>query len=433
MAADFYRAPLCEAGFRAVVRVPGSKSITNRALLLAALAKGETVLRGALFSDDSHHLIAALRSLGYVIHMDEQSADISVVGAGTEPLAREDAVDLFVGNSGTTARFLTAMVSLGRGEYRIDGVRRMRERPIGDLLAALRGLGASVRDELGTGCPPVRIAAKGLRGGTLSISGQESSQFLSALLMAAPYADGDVHIDVIGELVSAPYVEMTVQMMRQFGAAVEAQHHTFRATPGHYRAVGDYAVEPDASGASYFLAAAAVCGGEVTILGIGAQSLQGDARFADILGRMGCSVRYEGSSVTLSAPENGLRGIDVDLFAMSDLVPTLAAIAPFANEPVTIRNVANIRLKETDRIHACVTELNKFGVSVTEFPDGLRIEPCAQLKTGVTVDTYDDHRIAMAFSILGLRVKDTVIRDPSCVNKTFPTFYDVLERALRGL
>ncbi|PWI57623.1 3-phosphoshikimate 1-carboxyvinyltransferase [Sulfoacidibacillus thermotolerans] len=426
-----YEVPACATPLQATITVPGSKSITNRALPMAALANGRTRLRGALFSDDSRYFIQSLQRLGYRVEIDEMAKEVIVYGAGIEPLQHVQGLDLFVGNSGTSARFLSAFVSLGKGSYRIDGVSRMRERPIAALIAALRELDVDVVDELGTGCPPILIEAQGLRGGTVLMSGKDSSQFVSGLLIAAPYAKDEVTLIVQGELVSAPYVTMTLAMMRQFGATVNQEGNVFHVVPSHYVAK-DYMIEPDASGASYFLAAAAICGGTVTILGLGRDSLQGDAQFAQVLANMGCTVRYGFDRIELSGPPEGLRGIDVDLFAMSDMVPTLAAIAPLAREKVRIRNVANIRLKETDRIRACVTELRRFGVTVTEFDDGLEIEPCDQLQEGVTVQTYDDHRMAMAFSILGLRVPGTRIENPACTAKTYPEFFQHLEETIRG-
>ena len=424
--------PAAKGPVRAAVTLPGSKSVTNRALPIAALAHGETLLKGALFSDDSRYCIEALRSLGYGVETDAGAAAVRVRGRGTEPLMSGRGGDLFVGNSGTASRFLTAFVALGRGNFRIDGVARMRERPIADLLAALRLWGVDARDELGTGCPPVLVRANGIPGGETVVRGESSSQYATALLLAAPCAARESVIAVAGELVSAPYVRMTVAMMEDFGVAVETGDRSFRVRPQAYRA-REYQIEPDASGASYFLAAAAVTGGEVTIAGLSGRMLQGDAAFAGVLERMGCEVARGPRGLTLRGPAGGLRGIDVDLFDMSDTVPTLAAIAPLASAPVTIRNVANVRLKETDRLRACAAELRKFGVAVEEFADGLRIEPRAELRSGVEVETYDDHRMAMSFAVLGLRAPGTAIRDPGCVAKTFPDFLERFERMLRDV
>ncbi|MCY0877019.1 MAG: 3-phosphoshikimate 1-carboxyvinyltransferase [Firmicutes bacterium] len=429
---ETYALPWVTEPVAGTVTVPGSKSITNRVLPIAALADGITEIRGALFSDDSHYFVEALRTLGYQVEVDAANASMQVTGAGIRPLREGVDVSLFAGGSGTTARFVTAMVALGRGRYTVDGISRMRERPIGDLLHALRTLGAHAVDTLGTGCPPVLVEACGLRGGEVIVNGRDSSQFLTALLLAAPYASDRVTIRVDGELVSRPYVEMTVRMMQTFGACVQERNGVFDVQPSHY-AGRIYEVEPDASGASYFLALPAVLGGTVTVRGLAKDSLQGDAQFAAVLARMGCQVTSTAQGLSVSGPPDGvLRGIEVDLFAMSDMVPTLAAIAPLANSPVRIYNVANVRLKETDRIAACVAQLRRLGVTVEEQADGLTIFPASpdQLHAGVTVATYDDHRMAMAFSLLGLRVPGTQIADPQCVGKTFPDYFQRLEGLL---
>ncbi len=422
-----YQVPVCKHPVKGFVRVPGSKSMTNRALPIAALARGQTVLKGALFSDDSRYFIESLRRLGYDVVTDESRHQISVMGAGLDPLHHPQGIDLFVGNSGTSARFLAAFASLGEGRYRIDGIQRMRERPIAALLQSLQQVGISAIDELHTGCPPILIESSGFPGGKISIRGKESSQYLSGLLLAAPYANGPVDLYVEGELVSAPYVTMTVEMMKQFGASVTEEDGFYHIEPSQYQAKSEYLIEPDASSASYFLAVAAVCGGTIRVEGLGEQSLQGDTKFAGLLEKMGCKVVYGSNYIELTGPQGQLTGIDADLFDMSDMVPTLAAIAPFASEPVHIYNVANVRIKETDRIQACVKELRKFGVRVDESEDGLTVYPESSLNQGVSVKTYDDHRIAMAFSVLGLKVPGTVIEDPGCTQKTFPNFFELLE------
>ncbi len=426
---ELYAVPFVSGPIHHTVQIPGSKSITNRALPIAALADGATHLTNALFSDDSRHFMDSLQRLGYKLEASAITSTITVYGEGIRPLNHPGGVELFVGNSGTTARFISAFVSLGRGTYRIDGVKRMRERPMGDLLAGLRDLGVNAHDELQTGCPPLKIDTSGIKGGTAVVKSNASSQYLSGLLIAAPYALGPVEIRVPGELVSAPYVDMTIKMMKRFGADIESDGSIFRTKPSRYQA-GDYAIEPDASGASYFLAAAAICGGSVTVAGLSADSLQGDAKFARVLEMMGCAVIYDQNGITVTGPVDGLHGVEADLFDMSDMVPTLAAIAPLATSPTRISNVANVRLKETDRIRACVTELRRFGVDVTELADGLVIQPCDHLRTGVSVETYDDHRMAMAFTILGLKVSGTAIQNPECVAKTFPDFYERLGKML---
>ena len=325
-------------------------------------------------------------------------------------------------------RFLCALVSAGRGRYRLDGSPRMRERPIGDLLEALSALGVRAVSEAGSGCPPVVVETTGLEGGVVEIAGSVSSQFLSGLLMAAPYARRPVEIRVTGTLVSRPYVEMTLGVMRAFGAKVEVPTaERFRVGRLRRYTGRRYQIEPDASSASYFLAAAALTGGRCRVEGIGRDSLQGDARFADLLARMGALVDT-GPDWTEVAGRS-LRGIDVDLNAMPDMALTLAAMAPFLKGPTAIRNVANLRVKESDRLSALATELRRIGQEVEERPDGLVITP-RPVRPAV-IHTYNDHRMAMSFALVGLRVPGIVIRDPGCVAKTFPEFFEYLERLCR--
>jgi 3-phosphoshikimate 1-carboxyvinyltransferase len=421
--------PLCRPPV-ATVRVPGSKSITNRALVLAALAEPGpgSVLTGALRSEDTEVMADALRALGFHLDAEWDRGIVHVSrGPSASPVPAAEA-DLFVGNSGTSMRFLTALVSLGRGRYRLDGVPRMRERPIGDLLDALRQFGVRVACEEREGYPPVVVEADGLAGGRARVRGNVSSQFLSGLLMAAPLARGEVTVEVDGPLVSAPYVAMTVRMMRDFGADVVADgDRSFRVAPRPGYRARTYAVEPDATAASYFLGAAAITGGRVTVAGLGAKGLQGDVRFVDILEAMGCRlVRDEAGLTVCGGP---LRGALVDMNAISDCVMTLAAVACFADGSTAIRNVAHIRHKETDRIGALANELRRLGAGVEELPDGLRITP--RPLHGATVETYRDHRMAMSLALVGLRVPGVVLRDPGCVAKTYPGFFEDLER-LRG-
>ncbi len=408
----------------AVVELPGSKSITNRALILAALAEGVSTLQGALDSDDTRYMAEALRRLGIPVEHAEHTGTLTVHGEGSRIPATS--ASLYIGNSGTSARFLTALVSLGSGEYRIDGNDRMRQRPITDLVDALCELGVEAHSDLGTGCPPVLVRANGLAGGRTHLRGDASSQYLSALLMIGPATRDGVTIDIVGDLVSRPYVEMTSAMMRRWGAQVQVEGSACRAegsTP--YRAMS-YSIEPDASGASYFLAAAAVSGGRVRITGLGSESLQGDVAFVDVLRRMGCGVTCEREYIEVHGPDR-LHGVDEDMRNIPDTVMTLAAIAPFADSPTTIRNVANIRIKETDRLHALSTELRKLGVHVEERADGLTVHPASTLHPA-EIETYEDHRMAMSFAITGLCAPGIVIRDPACVAKTFPDFFDRLEK-----
>ena len=408
--------------FDATIRPPGSKSITNRALICAALARGRSVLTGCLDSEDTRVMLQALSLLGLNIEVSGDRKTVSVDGCGGRIPARR--VDLYIANSGTSVRFLTAMLTLGQGEFRLDGTPRMRERPIDDLIAGLGQLGANVSSETGSGCPPVIVRATGLPGGEATVRGNISSQFLSGLLMAAPYAQRTVEISVEGELVSQPYVWMTLAVMRAFGVVVTPADLTHFKIPNdaEYRAQ-EYAVEPDASAASYFWAAAAIAGGEVTVAGLSRASLQGDVAFVDALAQMGCHVSETPQGISVAAAGK-LRGIEIDMNGISDTVQTLGAVALFAEGPTTITGVAHIRHKETDRIAALATELRKFGAHVHERPDGLQIVPGAL--HGATIDTYDDHRMAMSMSLVGLRVPGVFIRDPGCTAKTYPDFFQDL-------
>jgi 3-phosphoshikimate 1-carboxyvinyltransferase len=422
------------------VTVPGSKSITNRALVLAALGSwaGGTTLRGALRSEDTEVMVACLERLGFLVEVDWAAQTINVSRADDPEhipsggYIPNPEADLFVANSGTTIRFLTAMVALGHGTYRFDGIPRMRERPIGDLLDALNQLGTVAHSESKNGCPPVVVRASGLHGGHVRIKANVSSQFLSGLMQVLPFADEDTLIEIDGTLVSEPYVEMTIGVMQSFGLRVLADGPGKYRLPGRQRhGLAEYQVEPDASSASYFLAVAAITGGTVGVLGLTAKSLQGDVRFADALGEMGCTVIRGDDRIAVTG--GPLRGIDVDMNDISDTVMTLAAVACFAEGPTTIRNVGHIRHKETDRIAAVATELRKLGAEVDEFPDGLKITPPTggRALTGCAVDTYNDHRMAMSLALVGLKVPGVVIRNPGCVAKTYPGFWQDLEK-LRG-
>jgi 3-phosphoshikimate 1-carboxyvinyltransferase len=414
--------PLC-----ARVRPPGSKSITNRALVCAALAEGTSTLRGALDSEDTQVMIAALGALGIAVEV--QVAGQTLVVAGTCGRIPAVEAELHCANSGTTIRFLTVLATLGHGAIRLDGVERMRERPIADLLDALNQLGANARSEGQNGCPPVVVHANGLAGGTATVRGDISSQFLSGLLLATPGATSPVELKIIGTLVSQPYVRMTLAVMQSFGVEVKTNREfsTFHiAAPTPYRA-SDYAIEPDASAASYFWAAAAIALGEVTVEGLSAASLQGDVAFVDCLEAMGCEVRRASDGITVVG--RPLAGIDIDMNAISDTVQTLAVVALFADGPTTIRNVGHIRHNETDRIAALATELRKLGAKVEERLDGLTIEP--RPLHGATIDTYHDHRMAMSFALSGLRQPGVKINDPACTAKTYPGFFQDLATLVR--
>lgn len=417
----------------ATVAVPGSKSITNRAFVLAALTAGAgTHLTGVLRSEDTEVMIHALRQLGYEINID-WSATVAQVRNTSTTCVPNPRADLNVANSGTTMRFLTALVALGDGPYRLDGIARMRERPIRDLLDALVQMGVDARSETDNGCPPVIVqrhplgngAATDARRRTVTVRASVSSQYLSALLMIAPLRPEGLTIRLDGPRVSEPYIDMTIQMLRHWGATVTVTPDEYDVAPG-LRHRGDYHVEPDASAASYFWAIPAVLGrGAVQVRGLTRQSLQGDVAFVDVLWRMGCRVEESAEGLTVHGTGT-LRGVDVDMNAISDTVMTLAAVAVFADGPTTIRNIAHVRHKETDRIAAVATELRKLGAEVEEYPDGLRIIP--RPLTGCAVDTYNDHRMAMSLALVGLRVPGVQINDPGCVVKTYPGFWQDLEK-----
>ncbi len=409
---------------RGAIRPPGSKSLTNRALVCAALARGRSMLTGALDSEDTRVMIDSLNRLGLPVRPDWSRATLTIDGAGGQIPVSE--AELFLANSGTSIRFLTALVTLGHGRYRLDGVPRMRQRPIADLLEALQQWGADVQSERGDGCPPVIAHAGGLPGGPCGVRGDISSQFLSGLLLAAPCAQAGAQVSVAGPLVSQPYVRMTLAVMRAFGvpttAAADLSHFQVPAC-GHYQPVR-YEVEPDASAASYFWAAAAISGGEVTVQGLSFQALQGDVAFCNCLARMGCHVTETPDGLCVAG--RARQGIDVNMNAISDTVQTLAAVALFADSPTTITGVGHIRHKETDRIGDLARELRKLGATVEESPDGLRIIPGPL--HGARLATYQDHRMAMSLALVGLRTPGVWIEDPACTAKTYPCFFDDLAR-----
>jgi 3-phosphoshikimate 1-carboxyvinyltransferase len=410
------------AHMRGSVQLPGSKSISNRILLLAALASGETRIEGLLDADDVDRMLEALSALGIrVVHGSEEGA-VTVHGAsGAFPVKR---ASLFLGNAGTAFRPLTAALAFSGGDYDLTGVERMHERPIGDLVDALRAMGADIRYAGNEGYPPLTIGAGAVRGtGSIAIRGDVSSQFVSALLMALPLAPASVAVEVIGELISKPYVEITLELMRRFGVEVQRSGWSRFVVPGRarYASPGSIRVEGDASSASYFLAAGAVAGGPVRVIGVGTRSIQGDVRFADVLAQMGAAVDRgeDWIEVRRSGP---LRGIDADFNMIPDAAMTAAVVALFADGPTTLRNIASWRVKETDRIAAMATELSKLGAVVDQGPDWLRIVPPHELRAA-TIDTYDDHRMAMCFSLAALGGVPIRINDPQCVNKTFPGYF----------
>jgi 3-phosphoshikimate 1-carboxyvinyltransferase len=407
------------------VRMPGSKSISNRVLLLAALARGRTLVRDLLDADDTRVMLDALRRLG--VEVANSDGGVEILGTGNFPVKN---ADLALGNAGTAFRPLTAALAFAGGEYRLSGVPRMHERPIGDLVDALRGLGAHIEYSGAEGFPPLVVHPGGIRGGgRVRVRGDVSSQYLSALLMALPIARAQTQIEVEGELISKPYVEITLNLMRRFGVEVGRDGwKTFTVPPKDYSSPGEIRVEGDASSASYFLAAGAIGGGPVRVEGVGRSSIQGDVRFAEVLEKMGATVSMGEDWIEASAPGRGkLKAIDADLNHIPDAAMTAAVAALFADGASTIRNIASWRVKETDRIAAMGTELRKLGATVEAGGDFIRVTPPEKLKLA-TIDTYDDHRMAMSFSLAalgGIRVR---INDPDCVGKTFPDYFGALAR-----
>jgi 3-phosphoshikimate 1-carboxyvinyltransferase len=405
------------------VDVVGSKSYTNRALVVAALAEGESLLSGALFSDDTRYMAQALNALGVLVESDSTACTLRVRGVGGR--VRAPSARCFVGNAGTAARFLPVVMALGEGVYELDGVPRMRERPISPLVDALTALGVRVESLNEPGCIPLRIHGGTLRGGRVRIPGNLSSQYISGLMMGAPCMADGLTIEIDGELVSRPYVEMTAQTMRDFGAEVDRRDDARIAIPHGKYSGQSYRIEPDASAASYFFAAAAMTGGRAAVRGLGTRSLQGDRKLVHIFAQMGCEVREGEDFTEVRGPRaGGLRGVTVNMADLSDVAQTLAVVAPFASSPTRITGIGFIRRKETDRIGAVVRELTKLGIRAEEEPDGYVIHPGAPMPG--EVDTYDDHRMAMSFALLGLTRSGIAIRDPGCVSKTFPTYFDVL-------
>jgi 3-phosphoshikimate 1-carboxyvinyltransferase len=406
------------------LRVPGSRSITNRALVAAGLAAGESRLVRAGASDDTEAMVEGLRALGVAV----RAAGDDLVVCGVDGRLRAPARPLDARASGTTARFLTAVATLADGPVVVDGSPRMRERPIAELVAALRALGAGAEILGRDGCPPVRIAGGGLPGGRASIDARRSSQYVSGILLAAPYAARDVELAFEGGvLVSAAFVELTLEVMAAFGADARfaPARDGVRVRAGARYGARRYEVEPDAQSAVYGFAAAAIAGGRVVVEGIPARSRQTDLRFLDVLQSMGCRVKREPDAVEVLGPESRLRGVDVEMNAIPDAVLALAVVALFAEGATTIRGVAHLRVKESDRLAALEAELRRLGAGVAVGPDWLRIEP-GPLR-GAVIETYDDHRMAMSFALAGLRVPGVAIRDPGCVAKTWPGFFEALD------
>jgi len=413
---------------RGTVRVPGSKSHTNRSMVIAALSDGESRLEGALFAADTRAMIEGLMALGFAVRTCE-AGTITVEGKGGEIPARGARIN--ARDAGTVMRFLPAVAALGEGEFTIDGSARMRERPVRDLVEGLCSLGVDASASGPGGRPPVVVLAGGIAGGKARVSAGTSSQFASALLLAAPCAKSPVTVELEGEVVSRPFIELTLDLMKEFGAEVESAFpNEFRvAAPRPYQA-GVHRIEGDATAASYFWAAAAVTGGRVEVDNVGTSSHQGDARFVDVLEQMGCRVERSEEAIAVSGPEV-LRGGEFDLNKMPDVAQTLAVVALFADSPVSITNVANLRVKECDRLSALAAELPKLGARVEERPDGITVTPPEGGRAGLRggrIATYDDHRMAMSFAVAGLAIPGVVIESPGCVSKTYPRFFEDFTR-----
>ncbi|CAM3676539.1 MULTISPECIES: 3-phosphoshikimate 1-carboxyvinyltransferase [Pseudoalteromonas] len=405
------------------VTLPGSKSLSNRILLLAALAKGTTVVENLLDSDDIRHMLGALKQLGVQVSLNDDKTVATVQGVGGQFLTPSE--PLFLGNAGTAYRPLTAVLAAVKGDYELIGEPRMEERPIGHLVDALQALGGDVRYLKNKDYPPLKIVGGQINGGNVEIDGSISSQFLTALLMAAPLFNGDTNITIKGTLVSKPYIDITLDVMARFGISVTHDDYKTFTVKGaqQYQAVERIMVEGDASSASYFVAAAAIAGGEIEIKGVGAKSVQGDIGFAKVMEQVGAKIDWYDERLVVRKGQ--LKGVDIDANAIPDAAMTLATVALFADGPTAIRNIYNWRVKETDRLHAMATELRKVGAEVVEGEDFIEITPPKHFND-VAIDTYDDHRIAMCFAMVAVGGKPITINDPKCTYKTFPTFFNVL-------
>lgn len=419
---------------RGEIALPGSKSLSNRYLLLAALSQGRTTLVDLLDSDDIRAMKGALEQLG--VRLESGSGRETIVtGIGGAGFRSPDQA-LNLGNAGTAMRPLAAALCAAHGEFVLDGVQRMRERPIRDLVDGLRPIladGASIAYTHNEGYPPLKISARGFGGGKTTVRGDTSSQFLTGLLMAAPLSPEPLEIEVQGELVSKPYIDITLRLMEKFGVRVQRDgYRSFRVEPSRYQAPGRIAVEGDASSASYFLGFGAL-GGPVRVTGCGRGSVQGDAAFATVLEKMGASVDRGDDWIECRAPDSGrLEGLDIDMVDMPDAAMTLATLALFANGSTVIRGIGSWRVKETERVVAVRDQLRKLGATVEEGPDWIRIAPPSRILSDIEIETYDDHRMAMAFSLAAHAVRVTIL-DPDCTAKTFPTYFQELARLAKGL
>ncbi len=401
----------------AVITLPGSKSFSHRALIAAGLAVGRSTLQNLLRAEDTIYTSQALQQLGCSIHWTQEICEVDGLGG----ILRVPDGPIYLGESGTSMRFLSAVAALGHGRYVLTGSKRLCQRPIQDLLDALAGLGVVAASEPHNGCPPVIVQAQGLAGGPTKVSGAVSSQFLSAILLISPFAARDVEIEVVGELVSRPYVDITLNVMEEFGLAYYRQGYKYFTVPAGQRyQARPYEVEGDASSASYFLGAAAITGGRVTLTNLNLQSCQGDSGFIKVLEQMGCLVESSPAGVILQG--RPLQATRINMAHMPDLVPTLAVVAAFAPGETVITGVAHLRHKESDRLQAVATELTKMGIAVQETKDGLIIQ--GGRPHGAVIETYNDHRIAMSFALAGLRTPGVIISNPDCVAKSFPAFWD---------
>lgn len=405
------------------VTLPGSKSLSNRILLLAALADGVTQVTNLLDSDDIRHMLKALGQLGVKVELNEDKTIATVHGVSGKFKTPDE--PLFLGNAGTAYRPLTAVLAAIEGNYELIGEPRMEERPIGHLVDALHSIDADISYLKNKDYPPLKIAGKKLAGGDVAIDGSISSQFLTAILMAAPLFDGDLNISIIGDLVSKPYIDITIGVMAKFGVEVENDNYQrFVVKAGQsYQSPTSIMVEGDASSASYFIAAAAINGGEIEINGVGKASVQGDIGFAKVMEQVGAQIDWYDEKLVVRKGE--LNGVDINANAIPDAAMTLATVALFAKGKTAIRDIYNWRVKETDRLHAMATELKKLGAEVVEGHDFIEVTPPSEMNL-VDIDTYDDHRIAMCFSMVAVGGQEVIINDPKCTAKTFPTYFDVL-------
>lgn len=411
-----------------VVEVPGSKSITNRALLMAALSDGECRLNGVLFSDDSRHFLSSLIALGYVIQVNEVDKYAIIEGHSGNIPKKEGVIN--VGSAGTAARFLTAMLAFSDGQYTIESSEQMKKRPMLPLFNALEDMGAHFEFLEKNGHLPVKVTGAAFGGNKpkaeVSIDISESTQFLSALMMTAPMLDSGLKINITSKKTDGSYIRITSNMMKQFGCEVVHEGAVYQIPADDNYVAGTYQIEPDVSAACYFYAAAALTGGYALVKNVRYTSMQGDMKFLDVLKQMGCVIREEREGIYVTGPENGqYSGVDVDMNDFSDQTMTLAAIAPFAKTPTYIKNIGHIRLQESDRIHAIVTELTRVGIKVEEEQDAIRIHPGTP--HAALIQTYDDHRMAMAFALIGLKCEGIVIDNCECCGKTFENYFSVLD------